>query len=131
MTYRVRLEKTDEGYAVWCPGLPGCVSEGNDEQEALENIRVAILEYLAVAEELSAVLAEANTAITKWGKSKVRSVNSLIKASISWAFKVLPKSLITSYKWPISRSCLSMREFSFLSFSTTLLNSVNSDFFLS
>ena len=42
MRYRVKLEKTDEGYAVWCPGLPGCWSQGATEEEALENIKDAI-----------------------------------------------------------------------------------------
>lgn len=52
MRYRVKLEKTDEGYAVWCPGLPGCWSQGATEEEALENIRDAIEAYLAAVEEL-------------------------------------------------------------------------------
>ncbi len=50
--YRVRLEKTDEGYAVWCPGLPGCWSQGATEEEALENITDAIHTYLVTVEEL-------------------------------------------------------------------------------
>jgi len=53
MTYRVALTKTDEGYAVSCPGLPGCWSQGATEDEALANIREAITEYLEVAEELA------------------------------------------------------------------------------
>lgn len=53
MTYKVRLKKTDEGYAVWCPGLPGCWSEGKTEAEALENIKDAISEYLAAVEDLA------------------------------------------------------------------------------
>ena len=53
MIYRVALYKTDEGYAVSCPGLPGCWSEGQTEEEALANIREAITEYLAVARELA------------------------------------------------------------------------------
>jgi predicted RNase H-like HicB family nuclease len=32
---------------VSCPGLPGCWSQGSTEQEALENIKDAIREYLA------------------------------------------------------------------------------------
>ncbi|MCW5933043.1 MAG: type II toxin-antitoxin system HicB family antitoxin [Fimbriimonadia bacterium] len=53
MRYKVFLEKSDEGYAVWCPGLPGCWSQGETEEEALQNIRDAIEEYLAVASILS------------------------------------------------------------------------------
>ena len=52
MRHRAKLEKTDEGYAVWCPGLPGCWSQGATEEEALENIRDAIETYLATVEEL-------------------------------------------------------------------------------
>ncbi len=33
------------------PGLPGCWSQGATETEALENIRAAIVEYLAVVDE--------------------------------------------------------------------------------
>jgi predicted RNase H-like HicB family nuclease len=51
--YTVSLKKSDEGFSVWVPGLPGCASQGQSEQEALENIRDAIREYLNVAEELA------------------------------------------------------------------------------
>ena len=54
MKYRVALRKTEEGYSVSCPGLPGCWSQGATEEEALENIRSAIEEYLAVREEMFA-----------------------------------------------------------------------------
>ncbi len=53
MQYTVKLEKTEEGYAVWCPGLPGCWSQGATEEEALENIKDAIASYLAAVDELS------------------------------------------------------------------------------
>jgi predicted RNase H-like HicB family nuclease len=52
MKYRVALRKTDEGYSVSCPGLPGCWSQGATEEEALENIRSAIEEYLAARDEM-------------------------------------------------------------------------------
>ena len=52
--YSVSLSKTEEGYSVWVPGLPGCASQGHTEQEALENIRDAIRGYLEVAEESAA-----------------------------------------------------------------------------
>jgi predicted RNase H-like HicB family nuclease len=47
MKYTVVLQQTDEGFSVGCPGLPGCWSQGATEHEALENIQVAIQEYLA------------------------------------------------------------------------------------
>lgn len=52
MNYKVRLQKSDEGYSVSCPGLPGCWSQGETEEEALENIRDAISEYLAAIDDL-------------------------------------------------------------------------------
>lgn len=48
MSYHVTLIKSEEGVAVFCPGLPGCCSQGETEEEALQNIRVAIREYLGV-----------------------------------------------------------------------------------
>lgn len=51
--YIVSLKKTEEGYSVWVPGLPGCWSQGATDQEALDNIRDAIQEHLAVARELA------------------------------------------------------------------------------
>lgn len=52
MKYRVALRHDDEGFSVWVPGLPGCWSQGATEQEALDNIRDAIAEYLAARDEL-------------------------------------------------------------------------------
>jgi predicted RNase H-like HicB family nuclease len=45
--YKVVLHRTDEGISVSVPGLPGCWSEGDTEEEALQNIQDAIREYLA------------------------------------------------------------------------------------
>ena len=52
MKYKIALQKTDEGYSVSVPGLPGCWSQGATEEEALENIQDAIQEYLAARDEL-------------------------------------------------------------------------------
>ncbi len=52
MKYKIRLEKTEEGYSVSCPGLPGCWSQGQTEDEAIQNIRDAIREYLAAIDDL-------------------------------------------------------------------------------
>lgn len=51
MKYRVALLKSEEGYAVWVPTLPGCCSQGDTEAEALENIADAIKDWLEVREE--------------------------------------------------------------------------------
>jgi predicted RNase H-like HicB family nuclease len=51
MKYKVALYQSEEGYSVWVPGLPGCVSQGATEEEALANIADAIGECLAVLEE--------------------------------------------------------------------------------
>lgn len=53
MKYKIALRKTEEGYSVSVPGLPGCRSQGDTEEEAIANIQEAIKEYLAVAEELT------------------------------------------------------------------------------
>jgi len=53
MTYKVALRRTEEGYSVSCPGLPGCWSQGASEEEALDNVTDAIREYLAAAAELN------------------------------------------------------------------------------
>ena len=36
-----------DGYASYCPELPGCTSAGDTEEEALRNIKEAIALYLA------------------------------------------------------------------------------------
>ncbi len=53
MKYTVLIEESDEGFAVSVPGLPGCHSQGDTEDEALVNIADAIREYLEAVEELA------------------------------------------------------------------------------
>jgi predicted RNase H-like HicB family nuclease len=53
MKYPVALMPTEEGYSVYCPGLPGCWSQGGTEEEALANIQDAIREYVEVARQLA------------------------------------------------------------------------------
>lgn len=53
MKYKVVLLESEEGFSVSCPGLPGCWSQGETEEEALQNIKNAISGYLsAIAESL-------------------------------------------------------------------------------
>lgn len=49
--YSVILKHSEEGYAVGCPMLPGCWSQGSTEEEAVDNIKIAIKEYLEVVKE--------------------------------------------------------------------------------
>lgn len=43
MMFHVTLEQAEDGWVVAeCLALPGCISQGRDEKEALENIREAI-----------------------------------------------------------------------------------------
>jgi predicted RNase H-like HicB family nuclease len=49
--YRVNIFKTEAGFAVWVPGLPGCRACGETEEEALDNIKSAILSFLDALEE--------------------------------------------------------------------------------
>ncbi|MDZ8227789.1 type II toxin-antitoxin system HicB family antitoxin [Nostoc sp. ChiVER01] len=52
MKLKVVLEPSDEGgYTVHVPSLPGCISEGESVEEALENIQEAIELYLEPLED--------------------------------------------------------------------------------
>lgn len=47
MKLKIVLEPSEEGgYTVYVPSLPGCISEGDSKEEAIENIREAIELYL-------------------------------------------------------------------------------------
>ena len=53
MKYKIVLQESEEGFAVSCPGLPGCWSQGDTEEEAVANIKDAITNYLAVIMEMT------------------------------------------------------------------------------
>ena len=53
MKFSVTLERDEDGiWIVECPSIPGCVSQGETKEEALENIQDAISACLEVSEEL-------------------------------------------------------------------------------
>ncbi|MBF0286455.1 MAG: type II toxin-antitoxin system HicB family antitoxin [SAR324 cluster bacterium] len=57
MMFHITKEVAEDGWiVVECPALPGCVSQGKDEKEALENIKEAITAWLW-AEDQKAVAA--------------------------------------------------------------------------
>ncbi len=52
MQLKIILEISDEGgYTVYVPSLPGCISEGDTEEEAVKNIKEAIELYLEPVED--------------------------------------------------------------------------------
>ena len=57
MQYHIRLLQSQEGWAVSCPVLPGCHSQGQSRAEALDNIKIAIREWLDVEAEENGLLA--------------------------------------------------------------------------
>src|SRR5205807_8188765 len=84
MKYRIALHKSEEGYSVSVPGLPGCWSQGATEREALEHIRDAIREYLSVVNEqlrgeeiretaVTAWLADESGRLSSWGRARARA----------------------------------------------------------
>jgi predicted RNase H-like HicB family nuclease len=55
MSYEIVLKSDESGWIVAeCPELPGCVSQGNDEAEALANIREAMAGWLWAEEQKAA-----------------------------------------------------------------------------
>lgn len=48
----VTVDRDEDGiFVAECPAIPGCVSQGKTEEEALQNIQDAIRECLAVRSE--------------------------------------------------------------------------------
>ena len=55
MIFHVTVEQAEDGWIVAeCPALPGCVSQGKDEQEALDNIKEAITAWLWAEDQKAA-----------------------------------------------------------------------------
>ena len=52
MIVHVTLEPAEDGWIVAeCPALPGCISQGQNEQEALANIKETITGWLWAADQ--------------------------------------------------------------------------------
>ncbi|CAN2040780.1 antitoxin HicB [Candidatus Magnetomoraceae bacterium gMMP-15] len=52
MNIKIILEKSEDGgYTAIVPSLPGCVSEGDSRQEAIQNIQEAIELYMEPVED--------------------------------------------------------------------------------
>jgi predicted RNase H-like HicB family nuclease len=47
MIFHVTMEPAEDGWiTIECPAFPGCISQGKDEQEAMTNIKEAIVAWL-------------------------------------------------------------------------------------
>jgi predicted RNase H-like HicB family nuclease len=52
MKFLVTVDRDEDGvYVAECPAIPGCLSQGQTEKEALDNIRDAIEQCLIVRAE--------------------------------------------------------------------------------
>ncbi|NKC12442.1 MAG: type II toxin-antitoxin system HicB family antitoxin [Gammaproteobacteria bacterium] len=52
MKVQILLEPSEEGgYTVVVPALPGCISEGDTKEDAIQNIKEAIELYLEPVED--------------------------------------------------------------------------------
>ncbi len=64
MQYHIKLVQSEEGWSVNCPALPGCHSQGATRDEAIDNIKIAIREWLEVEAEEAGLLAVEETVVT-------------------------------------------------------------------
>ena len=52
MEIKVRLEKDEDGmWVATCPSLPGCISQGKSQFEALKNIKEAVKLHISLLAE--------------------------------------------------------------------------------
>ncbi len=90
MRYKVNIKKSDEGYSIWVPGLPGCWSQGQTEVEYLGNIKDAIQEYLETVDELS-----------KDKESRYVEVSSSGGSSLFYSFNACSSEADIAHRKPI------------------------------
>jgi predicted RNase H-like HicB family nuclease len=64
LTVRIRPDEVDGGFVAECLELPGCVSDGDSEEEAMHNIAEAIIGVLAVRILRSAQASTAGHAVS-------------------------------------------------------------------
>lgn len=57
MEYRIRLIQSEEGWPASCPALPGGHSQGATREEAIENLKITIREWLEVEARENGLLA--------------------------------------------------------------------------
>ena len=91
MNYKVRLQKSDEGYSVSCPGLPGCWSQG--ETEAGSRCRTSATQYPSILRLLTISRRTAKSAKSKFrfSDAKLSGINHLdaVRALEKASFRIV------------------------------------------
>ncbi len=64
MDYRVVIIESEEGFAVSCPALRGCHSQGKTKDEAIANIRSAIQDWLEAEGDEKSVFSISEETVT-------------------------------------------------------------------
>jgi predicted RNase H-like HicB family nuclease len=75
MQYHIKLMQSEEGWSVSCPALPGCHSQGATRDEAIDNIKIAIREWLEVEAEEAGLLAVEEMVVTVWSMPKLPDIS--------------------------------------------------------
>jgi len=66
MLFHVTLEKAEDDWIIAeCPALPGCVSQGKDEKEAIDNIKEAITAWLWAEDQKAMLKLQTHSKIQK------------------------------------------------------------------
>lgn len=82
MKFSVTLDRDEDGiWVVECPAIPGCVSQGETREQALENIQEAIRLCLQVRAERGMPLTVARGTL----RSLIRAANLTVDQFVSEA----------------------------------------------
>ena len=57
-TYTLSIERHDDGYVAYFPGVPGCHTWGRTYEEAVKNAEEALALYLETLDELGKAIPE-------------------------------------------------------------------------
>jgi antitoxin HicB len=85
MDYDIVISKLDDedGYAAYAPDLPGCLSDGDTHEEALENCKLAILEWIDEANNRGMVIPKPGDA-AKFAHEAREELFRELRAVVEW-----------------------------------------------
>ncbi len=73
MAYLLVLEKTDTGFSVYAPDLPGCVATGSTRRQAVRNMEQAIEIHLEGLREDGCKAPSAQASAYQWDRKTGRA----------------------------------------------------------